>query len=216
MKVDILTGDARILGREVADRSVDMIFTDPPYPAEWLPLYDWLFEWAARVLKPEGFLMTYLGNIHEDAVMAKARPHLAHFWTFAVDGLGRSSVVWDRLVIARTKPLLCYRLPASRAKPRTMTLGAWTGSGDDKTYHIWGQDESTARYYIDCFTQPGDLVLDPFCGGGTTPYVCTVLGRDCLAFEIDPATADIACRRLEAVQPMLFAPALQAALWEKS
>lgn len=207
MTVRIVVGDCRELGRDVADRSVDMIFTDPPYRTEYLHLYDWLFEFAVRALKPDGFLMTYIGNTHQDLIMAKARMVLEHYWTFwYLNGSGASSVVWDRMVISRAKPLLCYRLPGSHAKPRTMVLGAWTGCGADKRYHVWGQDESTARYYIDCFTKPGGLVLDPFCGGGTTPYVCTVLRRDCLAFEIDPVIAAIAIERQSAVQPLLFDP----------
>jgi DNA modification methylase len=204
---EIVLGDCRELGAQIADHGVDCVFTDPPYPTEYLYLYDWLFEWAARVLKPDGFLITYLGNIHEDTVMQKARPWLSHFWTFVyVNGGSDSSIVWDRMVISRAKLLLCYRLVGSTAKPRTTVLGVWVGSGADKHYHTWGQDESTARYYIDCFTQPGDLVADPFCGGGTVPYVCTVLGRDWIAFDNDPVAVETTRERLKAVQPMLPLP----------
>ena len=50
----------------------------------------------------------------------------------------------------------------------------------------------------------GDIILDPFCGGGTTAVVAKQLGRNFIAFEIDPATADIARKRLELVQPLLM------------
>lgn len=36
------------------------------------------------------------------------------------------------------------------------------------------------------FTQPGELVLDPFCGRGTVPYTAMVAGRDSLACDINP------------------------------
>ena len=45
----IITGDARELAKAIPDESVDLIFTDPPYPREFLPLYGWLAETAARV-----------------------------------------------------------------------------------------------------------------------------------------------------------------------
>ncbi len=38
------------------------------------------------------------------------------------------------------------------------------------------------------FTQPGDLVVDPFAGGGTTIDACAVMGRRCLAYDSEPET----------------------------
>lgn len=35
------------------------------------------------------------------------------------------------------------------------------------------------------FTQPGDTVLDPMGGGGTTPDVCLAMGRKCYAYDIN-------------------------------
>lgn len=43
-----------------------------------------------------------------------------------------------------------------------------------------------AQDAIDRFTEPGDVVLDPFCGRGTAPYAAMVAGRDALACEINP------------------------------
>jgi len=83
--------------------------------------------------------------------------------------------VWHRKTLARHKSILAFS--KSEGKPRCNTLGVWKGNGADKKYHQWGQDASTARYYIDCFTEPGDIVYDPMCGGGTVPFVCRELGR---------------------------------------
>ena len=35
-------------------------------------------------------------------------------------------------------------------------------------------------------TQPGERVIDPFAGSGTTGRVCKRIGRDCSLIEIDP------------------------------
>ncbi len=43
------------------------------------------------------------------------------------------------------------------------------------------------------FTAPGDLVVDPMAGGGTTLDVCQAMGRRCLAYDIHPTRPDI-CR----------------------
>lgn len=44
--------------------------------------------------------------------------------------------------------------------------------------------------FIRQYTNPGDLVLDPFCGVGTTCRVAAELGRRAIGFEIDPDEAD--------------------------
>lgn len=35
------------------------------------------------------------------------------------------------------------------------------------------------------FSQPGDVVIDPMAGSGTTPDVCLAMGRKCYAYDID-------------------------------
>src|SRR5205814_2191015 len=52
----ITTGDAQLLSTHIPDNSIDLIFTDPPYDRDSLSLYEWLAEFAARALKPGGFL----------------------------------------------------------------------------------------------------------------------------------------------------------------
>src|SRR5271167_2871719 len=37
------------------------------------------------------------------------------------------------------------------------------------------------------YTKPGDLVLDPFVGGGTTAIEAKLLGRQCIALDINEA-----------------------------
>lgn len=58
---------------------------------------------------------------------------------------------------------------------------------------------------------PGDLVLDPFCGAGTTGLVARRFGRGFLGVEINPAYAELARRRCSAVQLDLRAVAGAAA-----
>ena len=55
-------------------------------------------------------------------------------------------------------------------------------------------------WFIKLFTQPGDLVLDPFMGSGTTAVAAKQSGRRCIGIEIDPAYIEIARSRLSEVQ----------------
>jgi predicted RNA methylase len=53
---------------------------------------------------------------------------------------------------------------------------------------------------------PGDTVLDPFMGSGSTGIAAVKLSRRFIGIEIDPGYFDIACRRIETAlkQPDLF------------
>lgn len=52
-------------------------------------------------------------------------------------------------------------------------------------------------WFIKLFTEPGDLVLDPFIGSGTTAVAAVRLGRKYLGFELNPQYVATARQRLE-------------------
>jgi len=54
-----------------------------------------------------------------------------------------------------------------------------------------------ARAAISAYTSPGDLVLDPVCGVGTTLVEAIHLGRHAVGVEYEPVWADIARANLE-------------------
>ncbi len=61
---------------------------------------------------------------------------------------------------------------------------------------------------ISDFTNPGDLILDPFMGSGTTGLAAVKLGRRFIGIERDPAYFQVACDRFEAAERQgdMFAP----------
>lgn len=53
---------------------------------------------------------------------------------------------------------------------------------------------------VGCASEPGDLVLDPFSGSGTTGAACIQIGRRYLGFEQSPVFADLSRKRLKAAK----------------
>jgi modification methylase len=60
-------------------------------------------------------------------------------------------------------------------------------------------------------TQPGEVVLDPFFGSGTTGAAATRLGRHWIGIERDPRYVELARARIAALPPAPADPALLAA-----
>ena len=56
------------------------------------------------------------------------------------------------------------------------------------------------KFLVEKWSEPDDLIVDPFMGSGTTGDACMGLGRKFIGIEIDPKYFDIACERLDQVQ----------------
>lgn len=59
---------------------------------------------------------------------------------------------------------------------------------------------------VSLYTNPGDLVCDPFCGSGTTGVACARLGRRFIGIDTNPRWIELSRRRIDEVrrQPDLF------------
>ena len=64
--------------------------------------------------------------------------------------------------------------------------------------------EALARDHIISWSNPGDIILDPFCGSGTTCKAAKQFGRHYLGFEISQEYVDLANKRLFQTNPPLF------------
>jgi len=170
------------------DESVDLILTDPPYPKEFLHVWSQLGEVAARVLKPNGYLATYSGQLYLDYVMHELGQHLSYVWTVALQHKGATQLVNPRQLICAWKPILIYKKGVAGKIESASGSALVDFIGDDyreKGYHEWGQGESAVGYIMKTLSKPNELVLDPFVGGGTTLAVACDLKRKCIGIEID-------------------------------
>lgn len=86
---------------------------------------------------------------------------------------------------------------------------AWEGSGTETAnvvrlgkilpqghQHPTQKPVELVEHFLRLHTKPGDLVLDPFAGSGTTGVACQRMGRRFLGFELDPEWVTLANARL--------------------
>ena len=69
----------------------------------------------------------------------------------------------------------------------------------NKAHPVAFPEELPARC-IAATTDPGDLVLDPFMGSGTSGVAAVRAGRRFVGAEMDPTHFDTACRRIAEAQ----------------
>lgn len=96
----------------------------------------------------------------------------------------------------RSRPRPRPRLLKPALRPEVTTLwdypsqhygdeqqGSSAFRGATPSYVVWN--------VVHRFSKPGDRVLDPFCGSGTTLDVCRDLGRNGVGFDLSPTRPDI-------------------------
>lgn len=65
-------------------------------------------------------------------------------------------------------------------------------------------------WFIKLFTDPGDWVLDPFSGSGTTSIVASELGRNSVAIDIKREYSKLTREQLASMTPSIFETATKS------
>ena len=249
----IIKGDCVAALEALPDKSVDVIFADPPYNLqlggalhrpdqslvdacddEWdqfasFQAYDaftraWLLA-CRRVLKPTGTIWV-IGSYHNIFRVGATLQDL-NFWIL-------NDIVWRK-----TNPMpnfkgrrfqnahetMIWASPDPKAKGYTFNYDALKASNDDvqmrsdwlfpicsggerlkgddgKKIHPTQKPEALLARVIMASTKPGDIVLDPFFGSGTTGAVAKRLGRNFVGIEREQDYIDAASARIAAVTPL--------------
>jgi DNA modification methylase len=188
--VDFRLGDFEEVFSDLPDASVDCIITDPPYPYEYIECWTKLSRFAKRVLKPNGFCIAYSGQMHLPEVIQRMSEYLDYYWTFAVYHEGQTQIVNGVNLICRWKPVLIFQ-NGKRKLPNTFQ-DYFISQQREKDGHDWQQGKSGVSYLIEMFTNPDQLICEPFAGSGTTIKAARELKRNIIAAEIDEITYNIA------------------------
>jgi len=191
-RYELIHGD--ISEVKVEDDSLDWIITDPPYPKEYLPLIEKLGEFAQKKLKPSGSLICMIGQSYLPEVFKMLNEYLTYNWTCAYIMPGDAVTVWPRKVTTGWKPLLWY---VRNKYEKDFIYDVFKSEQKDKNHHLWGQSESGMEKIIEQFTYPGELVCDPFLGGGTTGLVSLKLNRLFIGIDNNIEAIETTKRRFE-------------------
>jgi hypothetical protein len=179
------------------DEQIDAIITDPPYPKEYLPLWDELGRFAAQNLKIGGVLLAMTPTSYLPQIIEMLGAHLTYQWILACELLGSSaSVIQSGVSNVQWKPILVYR---NGGEPVSIGSDLFRNIERDKAFHEWGQGVSGYEWQVQNFTQPNEIVCDPFLGGGTTAVATLKHGRRFVGFDVDAANVAVSKGRIKDV-----------------
>lgn len=186
-------GDFRDLSHKVADGSISLIFTDPPYDRKAEELFDGLADFAASKLADGGSLVMYLGHLQLKTALNAFDGKLRHWWTCACFHEGGKTLMREYGIRVGWKPMLWF-VKGTRDDKQNIVSDVVSGT-TEKSHHDWQQDQAEAEYWIESLCPADGIVCDPFLGGGTTAAAAIAKGRKWVGFEIDHDQAILAMTR---------------------
>lgn len=197
MTIDITAKDRSLIHndcmpvlRDTAPGSVDLVCTDPPY--------DLCSEEQNRILA-ELLRVSRHGAIVFCSPDNQWRPAEQYgFWVKPIS-TKNTSRRYSRFV-----EMIQFYGPLKWIATRhwSQYTNVFTDLPTADTAHPYEKPISLIARLLLNHTSPGDSVLDPFCGSGTTAVVARSLGRSYIAIESDRQHFEIACRRLGRPAPM--------------
>lgn len=217
-------GDCLEKMNKIPDDSVDLIVTDPPYRIAQcgrsgcggmlganherqgkifknndIDFCDWIPE-IFRVLKPGGHCY----------IMINAR-NLATLQTVAEQAgfKFQQLLVWDkgnvtpnRWYMNACEFILMLRKGKAVAIRDKGTPNILRISNVKNKQHPTEKPVELMRILIENSTEPGDVVLDPFMGAGSTPIAAITTNRQYIGFELDEVFFNVAKQRIEEIERM--------------
>lgn len=214
-------GDCLELMKEIPDKSIDLVITDPPYGIS-IGKMNFTQSGAIKVggayrndyshlnLKWDDNRLSY--DILKE-LFRTSNNQIIFGGNYIADMLPPSKcwVVWDKRVDDKYSNDFadCELIWTSFNKPSKMIRFLWSGmlqndmSHKEERVHPTQKPIDVIKIIINRFSKEGETILDPFLGSGTTLRACRETNRNGIGFEINPDYEPIIRKRLMADIPSL-------------
>jgi site-specific DNA-methyltransferase (adenine-specific)/modification methylase len=208
VSVSLHLGDCLEVMRTLPDGCVDAVVTDPPYGMGQLNRFGSRDKAAAalpytpiigddRLFDPSPFLqypivILFGANWYADKLPASGG------W-----------LVWDKKDGGRSDNFSDGEMAWVKGSNVVRIIHhKWRGmirasEQHEPRVHITQKPVWIMKWILREYTRPGDTILDPFMGSGTTGVACVKTGRNFIGVEIDPHYFAIAQKRIEQAQMQL-------------
>ena len=194
--IRLIQGDFRERSKTIPNDSIDLIFTDPPYALEYLPLYNDVALVANNLLRDGGSLVTYVGHYAIPKVIEiMEKVGLTYWWPIAVVLSGSFAKHYPKQVTIKWKPLLWF-VQGDKLSTTDFLSDVIKSDTPSKVLHEWEQSVAEAKHIISRRSMEGQTVFDPMMGSGTTGIAAIQNNRKFIGIEIDSEKFEIANARI--------------------
>lgn len=216
---ELRCGDCEIGMSTMIDNAVDAVICDPPFSSRTHSGVAYGKSNASNEVSRDGLSYSPIGDVQPYAaamdrvstgwVCVMCDHVLIPEWESAFNDLGRYVFAPVPIVTLGMGVRLQGDGPSSWAvymivsRPRGLRDGTkpgayitTRGSRSSGCPVRGAKPLSVMEAILDDYTNPGDLVCDPFVGSGTTAVACIRMGRRFIGFERDESHFDYAIRRL--------------------
>ena len=235
--IQLMHGDCMEAMRHIADSSIDLVVTDPPYSTGSGGKYKpegtakgiiHKAGWNVSILKdndgrifaensilPHQFMPEFYRVLKTDAdcyVMCNAK-HMEAFLRAGREAGFRlhNILVWKKNTVivnrwyGKDAEFTLYFFKGRARKINNLSSKmVFEATNPRNKLHPTEKPVSLIEQYVLNSSQPGDLVIDPFLGCGTTAAVCLNTGRQFIGIEKDDAYFRICQERVRDTQRNLF------------
>jgi site-specific DNA-methyltransferase (adenine-specific) len=216
MSIELIHGDCLEEMKKIPDKSVDLVLTDPPYGLNFS--YNSYLDTRKNLYALIEKFIPQAMRISNRAVYILCGPTQIGLYPQA-DWVG--AITWNttgsfgKYGYNQWTPVLCYGKDLSGfgnvngvTKSDTIKISGGGGVGfmRDKCEqeHTCPKPITMMKYVVNRYCKKDETVLDPFMGSGTTGVACKELGRNFIGIEIDEKYFEIAKKRIENTQELMF------------
>lgn len=210
-------GDCLEFMRTLPDKSVDSVITDPPYGIKRDKGFGGFGGFGKPIARKQycgDWDGVRPGKEYFDEILRVSKIAIVFGGNFFSDILpvGNHWIVWDKLNTMPTfgdVELAWTNIKRNSVKKFVCQYNGLLGK-ESKRFHATQKPLKLMKWCIENYTKPGQTVLDPFMGSGTTGVACVQLGRDFIGCESNQKYFELAEKRIKdaETQPPLFKPFL--------
>jgi len=200
----VICGGCLDLMKEIPNKSIDLILTDPVWPNALNKLIGSedsyrLFKAAAKEFKRlTDRIVVHLGCTSDPRFLSaipKSMPFVRACWLrYSFPSFRGRILIGSDIAYAFGFPPKSW--PGHHLLPGEVTGNSSKNIETKKKIHPAVRNLDHVKYLVDKFSLPGDLILDPFAGSGTTARAAKDLKRRFIAIEIEAKYCEIARERL--------------------
>jgi len=141
-------------------------------------------EYIFHFVKTAKNFKTNIDNVREPYAEISVK-RMKNKVAFEKNHIDENGIIPERECVREVKPNKNGKIPSTVF--RFNTSGTLGKSGKFSSKHPAAFHPDMPRWFVKYLTDPGDKVLDPFMGSGTTAVVCEQENREWIGMEINPS-----------------------------